>query len=177
MRQLPPFNPFHKPANTFDIFAKFRCRVRDARRAFQFQDLLASRAAFWYTHLHPCNRRNWLKCLPTRRRDIRTIARLRSGYAGIGYFTKVRTECGCFSQIPCAGCDLLLDSPNHLFFECRNPLYVEQRATLFRRVREEFGLEPTLSVLLGFEPSVPSETLRLITTATARFAEAVGRSV
>ena len=176
-RQLPPYVPFHKPANSFDIFSDFRCTVRDARRDSQYYDLLASRAAFWYTHLHPPKRRNWLKCLPTRRRDIRTIARLRTGYAGIGYFSKVRDENGCFSQIPCPGCDLPLDSPTHLLFECPNPACVAERANLFESMRADFQLEPTLPILLGFHPTVSSHRLRQITTKTARFVEAIGRSV
>ena len=176
-RQLPPFVPFHRPANSFDIFSDFRCKVRDARRSFQFHDLLTSRAAFWYTSLHPSQRRTWLKCLPTRRRDIRTIVRLRSGYAGLGYFSKVLTESGHVSLIPCPGCDLPLDSPTHLLFECTNPTYASERAILFQTVREAYGLEPTLSVLLGFEPTVSSHVLRLIATKTARFVETVGRTV
>ena len=127
--------------------------------------------------LHPSKRSNLLKCLPTRRRDIRTIARLRTGYAGIGYFSKVRDENGCFSQIPCPGCDLPLDSPTHLLFECPNPAYVAERANLFESMRADFHLEPTLPILLGFHPTVSSHRLRQITTKTARFVEAIGRSV
>ena len=165
------------PANSFDIFSEFRCLVRDTRRTYQFFDLLECRAAFWYTTLHPSERRTWIKCLPTRRRDIRTIARLRSGYAGLGYFSKVRTERGCISQIPCPGCDRMLDSPTHLLFECQSPAYVTARTALFKTVREDYGLEPTLSVLLGFDPSVSCQKLRTITTETARFVEALGRVV
>ena len=176
-RQLPPFVPFHMPANSFDIFSEFRCTLRDTRRTYQFFDLSECRAAFWYMTLHPSERRNWIKCLPTRRRDIRTISRLRSGYAGLGYFSRVRTERGCISQIPCPGCNLMLDSPTHLLFECQNPAYVAARTALFNTVRSDYGLEPTLSVLLGFEPSVSCRKLRGITTHTARFVEALDRVV
>ena len=139
--------------------------------------MLATRAAFWYTSLHPPQRRTWIKCLPTRRRDIRAIARLRSGYAGIGYFSEVRTEQGCISQIPCPGCDLMLDSPTHLLFDCQHPLYVAERAILFKGVRDDYGLEPTMPLLLGFDSSVSCQKLRLITTRTARFVHAVVRTV
>ena len=71
----------------------------------------------------------------------------------------------------------MLDSPTHLLFECQNPAYVAARTALFTAVREDYGLEPTLSVLLGFDPSVSCQKLRAITTKTARFVEALDRVV
>ena len=107
---------------------------------------------------------------------MRTIARLRSGYAGLGYFSKIRTEREAISQIPCPGCDLMLDSSTLLLFECQNPAYVAARTALFNLVREDYGLDPTLSVLLGFDPSVSCQKLR-VTTKTARFVEPIDRVV
>ena len=67
----------------------------------------------------------------------------------------------------------MLDSPTHLLFECQNPAYVAARTALFNTVRSDYGLEPTLSVLLGFEPSVSCRKLSGITTDIARFVEAL----
>ena len=128
-------------------------------------ELRASPSAAWYNALHPPERREWLRCLPAGGSRLRIIARLRSGYADIGRMLPYREETRC----PHCGA---FDTVEHLLLRC--VALICERGVLFDFVALHTAEVPSLSVLLGFA-ALPTNTLRLITTATAKFAIAARR--
>ena len=155
-------------ANKVDILRSFRLQTRQKRRQRQMSELMSSRAAFRYCSHHPNTRRDWLRCLPQQRVELKTIARLRSGYVAIGYYTN-------FGDIlPCPGCGAF-DTIRHMLIEY--PRYKLERECLLRTVGRYTGPSPSVSLLLGFQTQLPADTLRSITSATAKFVLSIHRHV
>ena len=86
---IPPWNSLHVPSNAVDFLRDFRCDIRSRTRTVQMTNMNAVSSTMWYCYHHPAERRNWLDCLPQKRVKQQIICRLRSGYAGIGYFTRI----------------------------------------------------------------------------------------
>ena len=162
---LPPWNLLYTPANKIDVHALFRRRLRERVRAAQMVEFRASPPAAWYNALHPPERREWLRCLPAGGSRLRIIARLRSGYADIGRMLPYREETRC------PGCGAF-DTVEHLLLHCM--ALICERGVLFDFFALHTEEVPSLSVLLGFA-ALPTNTLRLITTATAKFVIAARR--
>jgi len=163
---LPPWSVLYFPRRNVDLHMQFRRDLRFRTRQSQMRTLRNSAAASWYTSLHPPARRNWLKCLPAGGVFLRVIVRLRTGYTTIG---------GMLPYLPeqrCKSCGAV-DSVEHFLCTCIG-LYAE-RARLYDTVSGLTDLPPTVPLLLGFNSSLSSGTLRGITTATARFVVAAGR--
>ena len=99
------------------------------------------------------------------------VFRLRSGYAGVGFFTHMNN-----AVLPCPRCGGH-DSIRHMLLDCS--MNHEQRTLLFERVaattKGRHGI--TLPLLLGFHKSLSSRELRQITTATGQFVLDIGRHV
>ena len=165
---LPPWDALHIPANKIDLLKDFRCNLRQLRRTEQMRDLMSARAAFDYCGHHPASRRDLLDCMPLKRIELKIIARLRSGYAAIGH----RTRHG--GIIPCPGCGQY-DTLQHMLLLC--PAYDAARECYLRNVAPHTGLDPSISLLLGFDANMPAEELRCITSITAKFVLAIGRHI
>ena len=166
---LPPWDPFHLPANSFDILREFRQSTRAVQRSKQMISLLSARSSLWYCMLHPEKRRKWLSCIPAKRIEMKIITRVRSGYCGVGYFDKVQRL-----TLPCPACNSS-DDVEHLLLKCQ--VYKAQREHLLSEVSKISDLEPTLGLLLGFHVALSTADLRRITGLTARYVLAIGRSI
>ena len=168
---VPPWNIFYKAPNKVDILKDFRQTIRKKSRVNQMVELNSARSTFWYCQNHPVERRNWLQCMPLKRVLHKVVFRLRSGYAGVGFFTHTDN-----AVLPCPRCGGH-DSIRHMLIDCN--MNHEQRTLLFERVaavtKGRVGI--TLTLLLGFHKSLSSQELRQITTATGQFVLDIGRHV
>ena len=167
----PPWNSFYMPPNKVDILKDFRRSLRKKSRVFQMVELNSARSTFWYCQNHPTKRRDWLKCLPLKRVHQKIMVRLRSGYAGIGFFTHSDG-----AVLPCPKCGGY-DSIRHMLLECQ--AYHAERTILFERVNAatQGRLGVTLPLLLGFHDFLSNATLRSIATSTGQFVLDIGRHI
>ena len=168
---LPPWNAFYSAPNKVDVLKHFRRTLREKTRAAQMFDLNSARSTFWYCTHHPPKRRDWLKCLPSNRVEQKIMIRLRSGYAGIGFFTHSDN-----AVLPCPKCGGY-DSVRHMLLDCN--AYQVERTRLFEKVAAvtngQVGV--TLPILLGFHVSLSNSKLREITSATGQFVLTIGRHI
>ena len=168
---LPPWNIFYCAPNKFDILKHFRQKFRKTSRTRQMVELNTARSTFWYCQHHPSKRRDWLKCLPSKRVHQKIMIRLRSGYAGIGFFTHSDG-----AVMPCPKCNGY-DSIRHMLLECQP--YHAERTLLFDKIADatEGRVGITLSLLLGFHDSISSATLKSVATCTAQYVLDIGRQI
>ena len=168
---LPPWNVYYVPPNRVDILRDFRQDFRSKRRTHQMVALNSARSAFWYCQHHMAKRRDWLKCLPASRVKQKIMIRLRSGYAGIGFFTRYDS-----AILPCPKCNGH-DSIRHMLIECE--AYHEERSLLFDKVADATSgqVGVTLRLLLGFHDSLAGTTLQNIMTHNAQFVLDIGRHI
>ena len=104
------------------------------------------------------------------------MIRLRSGYAGIGFFTHFDN-----AVLPCPKCGGY-DSIRHMLLDCN--AYQVERTRLFEKVAAVTNgeVEVMLPILLGFHyrflvSSYVSSKLREITSATGQFVLTIGRHI
>ena len=91
---------------------------------------------------------------------LRVIVRLRTGYTTIGAMLPFLPEQRC----PECGA---VDSIEHLLLTCI--ALIERRSQLLSKITNLTLETMTVPLLLGFSSSLPTSTLRKITTETARF--------
>ena len=99
------------------------------------------------------------------------MIRLRSGYAGIGYFTHTDG-----AALPCPKCGGF-DTIRHMLLDCE--AHIVERTLLFEKVAGATnGSEgATLGLLLGFNTKLATATLQTIMTATAQYVLDIGRHI
>ena len=136
----------------------FRRSIRERTRQLQLSELRESHKAEWYNTMHPkSTRRIWMRCLPQGGVFLRVIVRLRTGYTTVGAMLPFLPEQRC----PNCGA---LDSIEHLLFTCI--AFFELRSKYFTKLNSLTQEALTLPLLLGFSSTLPSSTLRAITTET-----------
>lgn len=96
---------------------------------------------------------------------------LSSGYAGIGFFTRIDG-----AVLPCPKCNGH-DSIRHMILGCE--YYHDERSLLFDKVADATSgrIPMTLMLLLGFHDLLPNETLKVIMTHTAQYVLDIGRQI
>ena len=158
---LPPWSSIYTPPKKVDVHLLFRRNLREKIRVMQLAELRESHKAAWYNSIHPISmRRIWMRCLPQGGVYLRVMIRLRTGYTTVGAMLPYLPEQRC----PECGA---IDSIEHLLFHCI--AFFELRSKYFSRVRCLTEETLTLPLLLGFSSGLSNDTLRKITTETARF--------
>ena len=158
---LAPWSSIYKPPKKVDVHMDFRRCLRQRTRDIQLRELRSSHKATWYNSMHPAlTRRIWMRCLPKGGVHLRVIIRLRTGYTTVGAMLPYLPEQRC----PNCGA---MDSIEHLLFSCI--AFIDRRSQLITRVTRLTQETLTVPLLLGFSCTLSNDSLREITTETARF--------
>ena len=155
---LAPWSSIYTPPKKVDVHMDFRRCLRERTRMLQLRELRESHKAEWYNSMHPAvSRRIWMRCLPQGGVFLRVIVRLRTGYTTIGAMLPFLPE----QRFPECGA---VDSIEHLLLAYI--ALIERRSQLLSKITNLTLETKTVPLLLGFSNSLPSSTLRKITTET-----------